>query len=219
MAALPVPPRKLEGGWLFWFQGGLLLSPPCLGGKTQRWGSPGSPRKGPSPPRQCLRGGGGAGSEQPELQPSPETIRSSLVVSVPRWCFMSKMFTPRGFGNAALPRLAGLHGVGSAAAGTQAVGASVLRALPEQQRRWSQGSWLAWIRPQWGAQVEGAWPGEVLGVGWGEGEAPVQPSLVPGSGLRLPAGPSNFPAQKPFRDGRQPQDELGLISEETRVNC
>lgn len=70
-----------------------------------------------------------------------------------------------------------------------------------------------------GAEVEGAWPGEVLGVGWGEGEAPVQPSLVPGSGLRLPAGPSNFPAQKPFGDGRQPQDELGLISEETRVNC
>lgn len=64
----------------------------------------------------------------------------------------------------------------------------------------------------------GVWQTPEKGRGGG-GEAPVQPSLVPGSGLRLPAGPSNFPAQKPFRDGRQPQDELGLISEETRVNC
>lgn len=209
MAALPVPPRKLEGGWLFWFQGGLLLSPPCLGGKTQRWGSPGSPRKGPSPPRQCLRGGGGAGSEQPELQPSPETIRSSLVVSVPRWCFMSKMFTPRGFGNAALPRLAGLHGVGSVAAGTQAVGASVLRALPEQQRRWSPGSWLAWIRPRGERRLRA--PGLARCWGWGGvGEKlPSSRAWCLAQGCACLQGPATSRHKSPSEMGGSPRTSSG----------
>lgn len=56
---------------------------------------------------------------------------------------------------------------------------------------------------------------EALGVG---GRCSRPASLVPGSGLHLPAGPGTFLAEKPCRDGRRPRDVLGLISEETRIN-
>lgn len=131
-------------------------------------------------------------------------------------CYEQDVYPPRGL-KAASPRLAGLHRAGSPGPWDSGCWVSVLRALPGQ-RRLGPG---AWIRPQWGGQglrgwvqLEGTWPRR---WGWG-GRCSRPASLVPGSGLHLPAGPGTFLAQKPCRDGRRPRDVLGLISEETRIN-